>query len=62
MTKLATLALALALSGCAAVAGISPTFEYCSEVHYNRVGNQIDVTAKCAAPIGGGALPIPPPK
>lgn len=62
MTKLATLALALALSGCAAVAGISPTFEYCDKITYTRTGNQVDVTAHCSMPIGGGALPIPLPK
>lgn len=57
--KIAIVGLAALLGGCASVLGNSPTFEYCNEVHYNRVGNQIDVTAKCAAPIGGGALPLP---
>ena len=49
------LAILALLSGCSTVAGSLPTFEYCSEVHYNRIGNQIDVQAKCAAPIGGAS-------
>lgn len=61
MLRLSLVIIAACLSGCAALVGNSPTFEYCNEVHYNRVGNQIDVTAKCAAPIGGGALPLPKP-
>lgn len=62
MTKLATLALALALSGCAGILANSPTFEYCDKISYTRTGNQVDVQAHCSLPIGGGALPIPLPK
>ncbi len=51
--------LALLLGGCSTVAGNLPTFEHCSDVSYTRKGNQIDVTAHCSAPIGGGiALPV----
>lgn len=57
MTRIIAIAILTGLTGCAQLAGSMPTFEYCSEVRYTRIGNQIDVTAKCAAPIGGGALP-----
>lgn len=57
--KTAILVICLMLAGCAGIMGNTPTFEYCPEFHYNRTGNQIEITAKCAAPIGGGALPLP---
>lgn len=59
--KLSIALLALACAGCASVLGNAPTFEYCPEVHYDRVGNMVDIKAKCALPIGGGALPVPKP-
>lgn len=43
---------ALALTGCAHVAGILPSLQHCSDVKYERHANQIDLTAKCTAPIG----------
>lgn len=46
-------------AGCAQLLANAPTFEYCQDFHYNRTGNQIEITAKCAAPIGGGSLPSP---
>ena len=52
------------LAGCAQIAANTPSLEYCSEVHYTRVGNQIDISAKCAAPIAqssGMAIPLPKP-
>lgn len=51
----------LALSGCAALVGNLPTMQYCDKVTYVRNGNQIKMTAECAAPIGGGSLPVPLP-
>ena len=42
----------IALSGCA----ITPSLQYCSEVTYKRTGNQIDLSAKCSAPIGDSLL------
>lgn len=50
----------LFLSGCAWLFSNAPTFEYCNEVHYDRIGNQITVIAKCSAPISSGSnLSIP---
>ena len=49
----------IALSGCAALLGSLPTMQYCDKVTYTRDGNRIKMTAECAAPIGGGSLPIP---
>lgn len=49
--------LTVIVAGCAAVAGITPSLQYCTDVTYVRHGNEIDVTAKCHAPIGGGVLP-----
>lgn len=47
----------LLMTGCAQLAGVTPSFEYCSEVKVvsDRVGNNIDlnIKAKCALPIGG---------
>ena len=57
----AVLLLIAALGGCAQLVGNLPTFEYCSDVTYVRHGNQIDVTAKCAAPIGQSGMPVPLP-
>lgn len=61
MKKILLVVIASTLTGCAAIMGASPTFQYCQEVHYNRAGNQLDISAKCSAPIGGGSLPIPIP-
>lgn len=47
---------AIVLSGCSQLAGNTPSLQYCSEVHYNRTGNQIEVQAKCQAPIGSSLL------
>ena len=47
------------LGGCAAIAGNLPSMQHCTEVKYTRLGNQINVEAKCQAPIGGGNLPLP---
>ena len=40
--------------GCAQLFGSLPSMQYCNEVKYERRGNQIELTARCAAPIGGG--------
>lgn len=52
---------ALALTGCAEVAGHVPSFQYCPNVKYERIGNQAHIEADCALPIGGsaGVLPLP---
>jgi hypothetical protein len=49
--------LCLVLTGCAQLAGSIPSLKYCSDVTYVRKGNQIDITAKCHAPIGDDLLP-----
>ena len=59
MKKSIAMILALCLSGCAALVGNTPTMQYCSKVVYVRDGNKIQVSAECAAPIGGGSLPVP---
>lgn len=51
--------LCLLLSGCAELIANAPSFQYCNEVRYTRTGNQIEVYAQCAAPLGGSSLPIP---
>lgn len=56
--KLFTLCiLTVLIAGCVAVAGLTPTLQYCDDVNYVRHGNEITLTAKCHAPIGGGMLP-----
>lgn len=57
--KIFTLFFIVLLSGCAQLAGIIPTMQHCDEVKYIRKGNQIEINAKCSAPIGGGNIPIP---
>lgn len=42
------------LTGCAQLFGSLPSLQYCSEVSYERNGNQIKLEARCQAPIGGG--------
>jgi uncharacterized protein YceK len=48
---------ALTLSGCAQLVGHTPSFQYCSDVSYARKGNQIDINAKCQAPLGSPGIP-----
>ncbi len=53
--------LLLPLSGCTAVVGSLPSFEYCHRVAVksDRVGNNmiVDVHAECALPIGAAPSP-----
>jgi hypothetical protein len=51
---LAGLALSVQLAGCALIAGALPSMQHCDEVSYERVGNRIELSAVCRAPIGGG--------
>ena len=46
----------IALAGCAPLASVTPSLQFCSDVTYKRTGNQIDLSAKCAAPIGDSLL------
>ena len=50
--KLTLLLLTLTLAGCSAVAEFVPSMNHCSDVTYERHGQQIDIKAKCTAPIG----------
>lgn len=52
----------IALAGCAALLGNTPSVEYCNDVTYTRHGNQVNITAVCSLPIGGGLLSVPIPK
>lgn len=45
--------LLLLLTGCGSPL---PTFQYCYQVEYKRLGNQMELQAKCNAPI---ADPVP---
>ena len=53
-TRIVLLAL---LAGCAplerAIPEVLPTARYCHEVHYDRVFDAVDFSAKCTAPFGG---------
>lgn len=52
--KLFTLCiLTVLIAGCAAVAGVTPTLQLCSDVSYIRHGSNVDISAKCQAPITG---------
>ena len=53
MKTLLAIAALMMLGGCQFLAGITPSLQYCSEVKYERRGNQITLEARCAAPIGG---------
>ena len=46
-----TLLAILSISGLTACAQV-PTIQHCSEVHYERKGIDITVTAKCQVPLG----------
>lgn len=46
----AVIAIAVLVAGCAAL----PTLQHCDEVSYTRTGTQIEIHAKCRAPVGGG--------
>lgn len=59
MMKLLMSVALMMVTGCASILGNAPTFEYCQDIVYTRHGNLIEVTAKCSAPIGGGAIPVP---
>jgi uncharacterized protein YceK len=50
--KLTLLLLTLTLSGCSAVAEMIPSLKYCDKVDYQRNGVDIDIKAKCKAPVG----------
>ena len=50
--KLSLLLLTLTLAGCSAVAELIPSLKYCEKVDYQRNGVNIDIKAKCTAPIG----------
>lgn len=52
--RILIMTLAVLLSGCAQLAQITPSLQYCDRVEYLRQGNQITLKAECAAPIGGG--------
>ena len=53
MNKLVALLLVLLLAGCAQL-GSLPSFKHCSEVHYNRVGGEVVIDAKCSVGYGAG--------
>ena len=40
------------LAGCSVVAEFVPSMNHCSDVEYERHGQQITIKAKCTAPIG----------
>ena len=40
------------LTGCSAAAELIPSLKYCSQVDYQRNGVDIDIKAKCKAPVG----------
>lgn len=42
----------LFLAGCSAVGELIPSLRYCSDVAYKRTGTDIDIQAKCRAPVG----------
>jgi hypothetical protein len=43
----------LVLPGCSQISAAIPSLQHCDRVSYLREGNQIDIQAKCSAPIGG---------
>lgn len=46
----------LLLGGCAQLEPLAtqiPTARYCHEVHYDRVDQAVELSAKCTAPFGG---------
>jgi hypothetical protein len=50
------LILALILSGCVGLERAAtqlPTARYCQELHYDRVNDDVSLSAKCKAPFGG---------
>jgi hypothetical protein len=51
------LVLVFLLAGCAVgeqlVDQVVPTARYCHEVHYDRIGDAVELTASCTAPFGG---------
>lgn len=55
MIRIIVISLATILSGCTALVGYAPNFlpslEYCDNVVYIRDGNQVNVQAKCRAPV-----------
>ena len=60
MMKTIAFAALIFLPGCASLVAQTPTMQYCSKVNYTRVGNQISMSAECAAPIGGTSnIPVP---
>ena len=46
----------VALQGCAQLAGVTPSLQYCDEVDYQRKDATITLKAKCRAPIGSSLL------
>ena len=48
MNKLIAALLVLLLAGCAQLNNL-PSFKHCSEVHYNRIGGEVVIDAKCSA-------------
>jgi len=40
------------LGGCGLAYKISPSYEYCQELSYVRKGIDVDIVAKCKAPLG----------
>lgn len=56
MKAITLAALCVALSGCAVgeyAVNQLPTARYCHEVHYDRVQQDVTISAKCTAPFGG---------
>ena len=62
MNKLIAVLLVLLLAGCAlsnnlpslsnklpSLSNKLPSFKHCSEVHYNRIGGEVVIDAKCSA-------------
>lgn len=44
--------LLLLLTGCAQVSQIVPSLQYCDEIDYKRRGSDVELRAKCVAPVG----------
>ena len=40
------------LAGCSIAAELIPSLKYCDKVDYQRNGVDIDIKAKCKAPVG----------
>ena len=53
MNKLIAVLLVLLLAGCAQLNNL-PSFKHCSEVHYNRIGGEVVIDAKCSVGYGAG--------